>query len=371
MPADPLQRNPLEVLAEEFEERYRRGERPALTEFVERYPELAAEIRELFPALAMMEEVGRRADAPTGPVRGHPTADGRRIERLGDYQIIREIGRGGMGIVYEAEHAALGRHVALKVLPALHSADAKFLARFRREARAAARLHHTNIVPVFDVGECDGVHFYAMQYIRGQGLHEVVADVRRLRSNKNFGPYPSDHHPVGAGDEGQCERSVAASLLTGQWSATQADSQLEPAAEFDGRQDQTRSTPAASDDPTATVAAATTDTAIQIKATQKGGDSGIASGPAGNYYRAVAQIGLQVADALAYAHKQRIVHRDIKPSNLLLDATGAVWITDFGLAKEEGRISRTREISSGRSATWLPSNFTATRTHAATSTAWA
>ena len=103
------------------------------------------------------------------------------IERLGDFRILRVLGRGGMGVVYEAIQESLGRHVALKVLPPHGRLDATQLGRFRREARAAAGLHHTNIVPVFAVGEEDGVPYYAMQFIRGQGLDAILDELRRLR----------------------------------------------------------------------------------------------------------------------------------------------------------------------------------------------
>src|SRR5262249_28770870 len=141
-------RNPVELLAEEFVERQRRGERPSLTEYVERYPQWADDIRDLFPALVVMEQLKPAGNDRTGPY-GLIAGDGRHLERLGDYRVLREVGRGGMGIVYEAEQESLGRHVALKVLPAQALHDAHRLQRFRREARAAARLHHTNIVPVF------------------------------------------------------------------------------------------------------------------------------------------------------------------------------------------------------------------------------
>lgn len=97
-------------------------------------------------------------------------------ERLGDYRLLREIGRGGMGIIYEAVHEPLGRHVALKILPPQATLDSRYVRRFEREAKAAARLHHTNIVPVFGVGACEGVQFYLMQYIRGRSLDRVVRD---------------------------------------------------------------------------------------------------------------------------------------------------------------------------------------------------
>jgi hypothetical protein len=101
---------------------------------------------------------------------------------LGDYRILREVGRGGMGVVYEAVQESLGRHVALKVLPFNSLLGPTYLERFRREARAAAKLHHTNIVPVYGVGEHEGVHYYAMQYIDGRGLDIVLREVKRMRT---------------------------------------------------------------------------------------------------------------------------------------------------------------------------------------------
>src|SRR5262249_45493944 len=153
----------LNQLAEEFAARYRRGERPALQEYVDRHPELADDIREFFPAVVEMEQVKddrREVQEPpaTGPLPP--------LERPGDYRIIREIGRGGMGVVYEAEQVSLGRHVALKVLPQ-QLMDARTRRRFEREARAAAKLHHSNIVPVFGVGEHEGLPYYVMQFIAG------------------------------------------------------------------------------------------------------------------------------------------------------------------------------------------------------------
>src|SRR5437588_6166427 len=153
-------------LAEEFLERYRKGQRPPLREYIDRHPELAAEIKDVFPAMAMMENIAvadesLEAEASRG-VQPHGS-----LQQLGDYRIIREIGHGGMGVVYEAEQVSLGRHVALKVLPRQVLQDAKQKRRFEREAKAAAKLHHTNIVPVFGVGEQDGLPYYVMQFIQG------------------------------------------------------------------------------------------------------------------------------------------------------------------------------------------------------------
>ncbi len=170
----------LDDLAEEFVARYRDGHRPSLTEFIARNPDLADEIRDLFPTLAVMEEarvdLTNSTDNLTSPkTMGVP-------ERIGEYRILREVGRGGMGIVYEAVQESLGRHVALKILPTHSLLDPRQLQRFQREARSAARLHHTNIVPVFGVGEYEGLNFYAMQFIRGLGLDQVVS---RLKSDSN------------------------------------------------------------------------------------------------------------------------------------------------------------------------------------------
>ena len=171
----------LDRLAEEFIERYRRGERPALRGYTERHPDLAEEIRELFPALVQIEQVegdlrdpGGRKGASSVPEPVPPP------RQIGDFEIIGEVGRGGMGIVYEAQQVSLGRRVALKVLRGT-SGDASTLERFRREARAAARLHHTNIVPVYEVGHEGEIFYYAMQFIEGQGLDLVIGELRRIR----------------------------------------------------------------------------------------------------------------------------------------------------------------------------------------------
>ena len=163
-------RERVEILAEEFAQRYRRGERPPLTEYTQKYPDLAGEIRELFPALVLMEEFGSVAEPATGPDLSALLEPARRAQQLGEYRILREVGRGGMGVVYEAEQESLSRHVAPKVLVSHASLHPRHLERFRREARAAARLHHTNIVPVHGVGEQDGLHYYVMQLGASDGM---------------------------------------------------------------------------------------------------------------------------------------------------------------------------------------------------------
>ena len=122
-------------LAEEFAQRFRRGERPGLEEYIDRLPEMADEIREMFPALVEVEQVER--DARDDARQQQPPAVAC-LRQIGDYRILREVGRGGMGVVYEAEQVSLGRRVALKILPGQASGDRVVQERFRREARAAA-----------------------------------------------------------------------------------------------------------------------------------------------------------------------------------------------------------------------------------------
>ena len=172
-------RDPFEVLAEEFLARYRAGERPSINDLATRYPDLAEQIRELLPALVMVEQdLTIEPDQDTSDPSLSAIPDGSKL--LGDYRLLREIGRGGMGIVYEAEQVSLGRRVALKVLPGRVTGDRRAFERFRREAKAGARLHHTNIVPVFDVGHSGDVAYFAMQFIQGQGLDQVIEELRLL-----------------------------------------------------------------------------------------------------------------------------------------------------------------------------------------------
>ena len=235
----------LDRLAEAFLADLRAGIAPDFERIAAAHPHLAEQIRETFPALAGVERVSRAA----GPPRGWPVVPA-------DYRIVREIGRGGMGVVYEAVHEPLGRRVALKVLSE-HRARGDHAERFRREARVAAGLHHTNIVPVFDVGERNGLSYYAMQLIDGLPLSDVVAELRAAET-----------HALGGSS------TAASTALTG---ATRHQ-----------------------------------------------------------FYRNVAGVVAAAADAVAHAHAHGVLHRDLKPGNLLLDAGGAVWVTDFGLAKAAG-----------------------------------
>ncbi len=271
----PDEDDPLEELtsqaADEFMERLDRGENPDVEEAAARHPEIGGVLRRLLPALQAMRE------SESGPRPFVVEPD--RLGRLGDFEIVREVGRGGMGVVYEAIQVSLGRRVALKVLPFAAMLDPNRLQRFQNEARAAACLHHSNIVPIFGVG-CDrGVHFYAMQYIEGRNLAVLVQDARR-----QAGLPPDEDGPREDRDGTQTTVYPPAVAPA---APTQADAAL---------------------------------------STQR------AHGPEVSFHTA-ARLAVQAAEALHHAHQQGVVHRDVKPANAIVDAAGRLWVTDFGLAQ--------------------------------------
>ena len=284
-----VERDPLEMLVSEFTERQRLGEQPTVEEYARKFPELADEIRDLFPMIAAVEQHKlQKEEIPYKPVK----FEGVDIERLNGFRIVREIGRGGMGIVFEAEEESLGRRVAVKVLPRQLLLKERQLKRFQREAELAARLHHTNIVPVFGVGESDGFHYYVMQYIEGISLDEILADNWNTEDSQFFDDALAGEWktPVAGG---RTSDETIDEMNLGDFSAElgSVDQSL-PAAGT------SHSLPVPTPDLTMIVS-----------------------------------VGIQAAGALHFAHEQGILHRDIKPGNLLLDGQGIVWVADFGLAK--------------------------------------
>lgn len=316
----------LDLIADEFSRRCRAGENPRIEEFVAKYPAHGSTIERLFPAIAAMEQLQPHDSVL---VKHSKPLNSRPLERIGDYRILQEIGRGGMGIVYEAYQETLGRKVAVKILARQALLNEKHLLRFQREARTAARLHHTNIVPVFGVGDCEGHHYYVMQLIEGVGLDEVLLDIaRRLQPDTKS----TGEHSINSVEARAMQISrVVSALNEGLFRRSNSGRSVTVLGE-----------------------SANTD----VIDTQTGDDNksrlipeheseGVEAFSLGfNYCRSVAQIGWQIASALDYAHRQKVLHRDIKPGNLLLDHRGNVWIADFGLAKalEDDDVSRTGDI---------------------------
>lgn len=218
-------------------------------------------------------------------------------EAIGPYTVVREIGRGGMGVVYEAEDRSLDRRVAIKLLPERISSSADFVERFRREAHAAARLEHPGVVPVYGVGDADGQHYYAMQFVDGYGLDGLV---------RIFAGTRDEGEVLDRSEESGRERRFARALATGRLDR------------FGAR----------SEDPSGLEGA---------------DDDGARPALGRAYHRNVARIGLRAAEALGHAHARGVLHRDIKPANVLLDRSGRVLITDFGLAKLDESEDLTRE----------------------------
>ena len=242
-------------------------------QLLQQYPTLASDIDACLHGIELVSQWPEElTDAAESLDLNAPMADGS-VGRLGDFQIVGEIGRGGMGVVYEAIQLSLGRRVALKVLPFAAFLDGRRLQRFKQEAQAAGILRHPNIVSVYCVGCERGVHYYAMELVDGRSLAEIIPDLQQGRQ--------SDCVPEADSTRGEAH----------QRSAEHAD--------------------------TAPLAVLTTRPASDARA----------------HFRSIARLGATLADALHYAHEQGVIHRDVKPSNLLIDAQSRPWVTDFGLAR--------------------------------------
>ncbi len=277
-------------LVEDLSQKLAAGDSAEVEAFLSEHANEADKLRQLIPMLRVLVELG--SSPSSGQLSGDAIRAVLALETnqnhvLGDFRILQEVGRGGMGIVYEAEQISLCRRVALKVLPTASMLDPRSLQRFRNEAQAAAALHHSQIAPIFGVGCERGVHYYAMQFIDGLTLAEIISNLR-----------------VGAG--------LPASPY-----------EIHESAESDS-ETRFESTPNApnglSDADTEVMEALSTET----------------SGNSAARFRRLAGLFAQVADALDHAHDLGVTHRDIKPANLMLDRLGRIWVTDFGLARIEG-----------------------------------
>jgi serine/threonine protein kinase len=260
------------------------GQGPERARFLEQHRSIADSLAECLDGLEFVKQAaGEFSPRPDG---ANPVAPSTQPAMLGDFRLIREIGRGGMGVVYEAEQVSLGRRVALKVLPSAAALDPRQCERFHVEAQAVALLRHDHIVPVFGVGSDQGAQYFAMQLIDGPSLIQIIQDLKAEQSPKPDSgvdpPQGGDASSAGSGSDipRRPKSAVHSSLVRARC-------------------------------------------------------------------RETARLGLQAAEALDHAHQFGVIHRDIKPSNLLIDGRGKLWVADFGLARlpqQEHDLTRTGDL---------------------------
>lgn len=313
-PADKLDAQQLEQLGEILDELLvaaEAGHAPDVESACQRHPELASAIRHYVRSMQMLHNAVHAKPASS--------SDGSRINllapperQLGDYRLVREIGRGGMGIVYEAEQLSLARRVALKILPFAAVLDGRQITRFQNEAQAAASLHHPHIVPVYAVGHERGTYYYSMQYIDGQTLEFAIDQMRQGRDGSLLGLHSEDQAHLQL-------RNASTIVARG--------SRFSPPVPRPQPQSTLPSPSATSARAPAIVKGSASTVRMNADA------STVHSVRNSDYIRRVAEIGVQAAEALHYAHQHGIIHRDVKPSNLMLAADGNLWVTDFGLAQ--------------------------------------
>jgi len=264
------------------------------------HPELAGTFRELAEAVQMLQETPVRPAPENGSAGGVSSSP----RRFGPYRVIRSIGRGGMGEVYEAVEEPLARRVAVKTIRRSQSTGATSLLRFDRERRTLARLHHTNIVPIFATG-CEGdLLYFAMPYLSGASLGQVI---KTALSHGSSGSSLSN--------------SSFEELLQ------EAHSRSQPASENPAQPVNAEPKPAA---------------AGQDQATDAGSPGGVASAVSDRdaglpelsktYIRTAVAVMTAVAEGVHHAHEAGVIHRDLKPSNIMVETGGHAWVLDFGLA---------------------------------------
>jgi serine/threonine protein kinase/WD40 repeat protein len=267
LPADAA----FDLLVDRLIARLQAGEALDWSAITREHPEHAGRLRSLAVALEALRDLSASLDAVPSGIASESREDGFNPGVLGDFRILREVGRGGMAVVYEAEQVSLNRRVALKVLPLAATLDPRQLERFRHEARAAGLLHHHHIVPVYAVGCERGIHYYAMQLIEGCSLAAVIGAWREEQRDPKS--QTAERDPPGAGRT-ETRPPAVRDTVPSHWPRKPL--------------------------------------------------------------RRIAELVVQTADALEYAHTMGVIHRDVKPANLLLDMRGNIWVTDFGLARLGG-----------------------------------
>ncbi len=283
----------LERLASEFADQLRLGRLVPIEDYIAQYPHLSADIRELFPVILAMEQHKQAREIGVWKRFG---LEIQCPDRLGDCRIVREIGRGGMGVVFEARREPSNERVAVKWLPWSAGPKSPEKARFEQEAQTIGKLQHPNIVSMLGYGEDQGHSYFVMPYVEGVSLDQVI---RRLseRETLRFDQEIARLHPKSANVKSNKDAKPIAS------------------AELREPDDSTDGT-------------GTTNRGLRR-----------------NSWKLFARIAMHVGRALSHAHKQGVLHNDIKPGNLLLDSAGRVWVTDFGVARPLDSDGEWREVA--------------------------
>lgn len=291
----------LDLVVESLIQRLERGDAVDAAYLRANYAERAEELERLLPTIrSLVDLTAAEIDEHGDQEWANGVAAGQK--RLGDFRLVRRLGQGGMGVVYEAEQISLGRRVALKTLPTAAVLDPRTLQRFKNEAQAAAALDHPHIVDVYGVGVERGVHYYAMRLIDGCTVADVIAELRGS-----------------AGMTGEDSGATAAEVVETPPGGKRRRGRGGEQAKTSGSEASHTATRATETRPTAGIS--TFGTAESRRSER--------------FFGAVAELGIHVAEALDHAHEAGVIHRDIKPSNLMLDGQGKVWVTDFGLAHVE------------------------------------
>ena len=275
--SDLRSREPVEILASQFVEELRSGQKPSIETWARRYPRHAETIRESFPMLALLEQARMQNEA-AAIRRSMPEYFP--FTRLGRCELLCELGRGGMGVVFQGREVGTDQIVAVKVLPWRVTMVPEWQRRFEEEARTTAKLRHRNIVPVFRFGHEHGYCYFVMQFVNGVGLDQII---KRLQETDGV-IYKDEIHRKETAQPAGFVSSVALRPLRSRADIEKADSDRKK-----------KLTPTS--------------------------------------WRSFAQIAIQTTQAMRHAHEAGILHNDIKPGNILVDGDGRVWITDFGLSQ--------------------------------------
>ncbi|GIW93081.1 MAG: hypothetical protein KatS3mg110_1122 [Pirellulaceae bacterium] len=307
MSAEPLEQR-LEAIVDQFLEHLRHGEEPSVDQFCRQYPELSEQLRAVLPVVSALETAGAQVgDVAAVPSHYPPLSSDPFLQQpIGKYRLVRAVGKGGMGKVYYAVEDELDRPVAVKVMWRADATEPAARARFDREARLLASLNHPHIVPIYHYGHHEGWHYLVMRWIDGLSLDQLIPRLRELK--------PSDRSTAKVREllaqSARCDEKFGSQ-------PAHADSWDSVHSSYD-----------------------------PVQSGQSRDSTFVEGAKVRGYFGWVARVGAVVADVLQFAHEQGVLHRDIKPSNVLIDLNGAIWVTDFGLAKrhEDQSVTRTGEI---------------------------